>query len=211
MLRDERKVLGIDARERLGIVPVMKIFLTLLTLSMACNAQSLKWELSLPLPSPSVTNAYTIVPDGTGGAGIVVFGSNVARVVWASSRGAVNATHDFETQPSAVVTNAQAHYATFRQNTGQYSDEQIATDAVIEAFFASQSAAGCNILRVTAKVLDVQTTAKIVRFVKGKAPKELPLSDSETLATLPLPVPDKRGFFTAQPGSTNLTIRRYTL
>ena len=201
----------------MGNVRAMKPFLALLALSLACHAQSLKWQLSTPIePTWNVTNSI-VVPDGTGGAAVLITivnipqNTNLARVVWVSARGTLNASHDFVISETAETTNrasAQAHYQVFRSNTGQLSDEQIATDAVIDAFFAAPPVTGYNILRVTPKVLDVQTPTSIVRFAKG-ASKELPLGDFEKLATVPQPVPDKRGFFTVQTGQTNLTIRRY--
>ncbi len=200
----------------------MKTFLVLVALSLNCHAQSLTWELSIPNPPTSVVTNSTLFPDGTGGAAILLTTvtptGNVARAVWASSQGNLNAIHDFEIFPSLASTNralAQAHYEEFRRNTGQFSDEQIATDAVIDAFFAAPPATRFNILRVTSKVLDVQTVnaeghTVITRFVKGKAPKELTLANSETLVTLPQSVPDKRWFFTVQLSNTNMTVRRYT-
>jgi hypothetical protein len=190
--------------------------------TVAAHAQKVKWELAIPLSTPNATNS-AVFSDGVGG-GALLLGANgtggVVQVVWFSSKGALKESIDIPTVSLGYTTNTaalKAHYDTYRMNTSDYSDQNLVFNALADAFFdpIPSVRGSIDVLRVTPKVLDMRETmpdgrSVLLRFVPGQIVKDVPLEDSENVASVATSEPDKRGFFTTKLSQTNLIVRRYS-
>lgn len=196
----------------------MKIFLLSLSLcfALASHAQTVKWQHSIPLASTWKVDRSNVFPDGAGGGALVLsitsLTNHVERVVWFSATGKVNAEHEEPTPLTMEYYNRasiRAAYDNFISNTSDFSPQNVVFVAMAEDYFARNPAVSnaLQIIRVTPKVLDVKISTGLLH-VTSRGP--VFSTNSEALATAFVsPQVDKRGFFTTEFSTTNLTVRRY--